>query len=1263
MTAMLTVRFIFKVLCTTHRTASIHFVGPTLIYWTQQSAAQILFYCLFSTDPTSDQLTFYTVNMPSPKLCVWCGKTFARLGSHEYRCTNKKVTIARARTRRDMDLPPASGPEDSVMTSTSTPAVMILSDVSLAPPPEVPEVLMSSGMNGNDHTGPQGEADDLAIPTTPSRPMRQTRLPKKFADFTLDGNREVRQLQHPTPSLSLPPSPSQSQCSLRSPSRSPSLPRQPTPLTSRLPSGSPTRSPSPDIPMFVSEPNNAGLFRVHRYYQPLNDLELGTNLENTSESTSFLSRQPDRVFGPQSDVQDIPEIPSTASELPSHYPHPNPSIGHLMLWHHGSALMKSKADLDRLVKDVLLQPDFTTDDLIGFSTQRKTDRVYLHPQSASNSSKQSSVPLPFQNHDGWVKGEVQISLPRARNHVDEKEMSEPYSADFHLKPYKLIYKHPIDPSRPVQRVYGESYTSNRMLPFEDEIQRQLHGHAEGNPEVGIIAIMLYSDSTQLANFGDASLWPGYLTFANWSKYTRLKPSSLAMNHIIYFPALPKTIQEHYQAHFDQLASESEIRFCKVELLHAVWHLLVSDPRFVAAYRDSYLERCADGIVRLLFYRFFCYSADYVEKVMLACIKYLSEHPCALCLTKKDQIHLIGTAADLKRHSTGARHDTDEVRQGIAQARDAVFSQGYAINNENNVQVHLKTTSTLAVQVFQSLGLNHYEMFMPDSLHDLSGRISDLLKHNVRLINTLKGKKEVEYLDMRYRLVPTFGNGTIRRFKTKVSNFSRFASRDYQDALQCAMPCFEGLFPQDLDSLIQDLLFVFATYESYSNLRQHTDSTIATMKKVTKELGRLLCQYIVSVANVHTVEMDTEVRSRRKRDPDGGKDPRRKAFTLLNYKSHMLGHYPAAIVTYGTTDGTSTQAGEREHRRVKNKYQITNKNKPEGQIAALVMVEHRQKRMTLRGKTRMPATEYEELPASDPSSHHQLPLNRNRPMTLGVLLDPRAPYDPVIKDFRAKLYRHLMSQILDMDPSLIRDTELYRLSLVSDQFYRHERFRVYYTSYDCRCKKETIGYRRRPHIMTLANEPVNSHPRLPRLYFPNANDADAFDFIDPARVIRAAHIIPAFDYNTTNDLLRHDSMARLYEEYDEGQYVKEDQDYRYYYVNMFPDTDMFMRYRGGGIGHLQFHEQLHEQELEATAGDPSIPEYDINGDPVAGTDEVLDMEEDDEEMTFEEMIKRATEDDMDIRDDIDHGDSDSVDDNNDDQREVLSDGEDSGDESG
>ncbi|KAJ8088038.1 hypothetical protein PM082_013589 [Marasmius tenuissimus] len=419
-------------------------------------------------------------------------------------------------------------------------------------------------------------------------------------------------------------------------------------------------------------------------------------------------------------------------------------------------------------------------------------------------------------------------------------MNEPYTADFHLKPYKLFWQHPKEPSKPIQDVYGESYTSDMMLGLKSEIMKKLHPRPKGSPKVGIIRIILYSDSTQLANFGEASLWPAYLMFGNWSKYSCLKLLSLAMNHIIYFPSLPKTIQEHYHWHFDKLALDAELQFCKVELFHA---------------------ECADGICRLLFYRFLFYTADYVKKVLLPCIKYLSTHPCPLYLTTKDKVHLLGTKLDMKRHSTSPQTDNNEVRTDIKKACAAIFDNGYSINNEDHIQVHLEGTSILAVQsafskVFQPHSLNHYEMIVPDSFHDLTGRISDLLKHNIRIL-AAKKKRHIEYLDAHYHQVPPFGNRMIHQFKSKVSNFSKFASHDYQDALKCALPCWEGLFPDNLDSLIQDLLFTFATYERYCNLRQHTDSTIGSMKTTTTQLGDLFCRYKRAISPISTVETEHE----------------------------------------------------------------------------------------------------------------------------------------------------------------------------------------------------------------------------------------------------------------------------------------------------------------------------------------------------------------------------------------------------------------------
>ena len=54
---------------------------------------------------------------------------------------------------------------------------------------------------------------------------------------------------------------------------------------------------------------------------------------------------------------------------------------------------------------------------------------------------------------------------------------------------------------------------------------------------------------------------------------------------------------------------------KRELMHAVWELLLDD-EFMEAYEHGIVVKCADGVIRRIYPRFFTYSADYPEKYMI-----------------------------------------------------------------------------------------------------------------------------------------------------------------------------------------------------------------------------------------------------------------------------------------------------------------------------------------------------------------------------------------------------------------------------------------------------------------------------------------------------------------------------------------------------------------------------------------------------------------------------------------------------------------------
>ncbi|KIO32592.1 hypothetical protein M407DRAFT_39350, partial [Tulasnella calospora MUT 4182] len=86
-------------------------------------------------------------------------------------------------------------------------------------------------------------------------------------------------------------------------------------------------------------------------------------------------------------------------------------------------------------------------------------------------------------------------------------------------------------------------------------------------------------------------------------------------------------------------------------------------------------------------------------------------------------------------------------------------------------------------------------------------------------------------------------------------------------------------------------------------------------------------------------------------------------------------------------------------------------------------------------------------------------------------------------------------------------------------------------------------------------------RLERVgYVPDADGPGAFGFIDPADVIRACHLAPAFHHGTRSDLLS--SSVSVAFDFNEP----EGEDYEFYYVLRFSDRDMAMRHRGGGVGH-------------------------------------------------------------------------------------------------
>jgi len=201
-------------------------------------------------------------------------------------------------------------------------------------------------------------------------------------------------------------------------------------------------------------------------------------------------------------------------------------------------------ELNSLVKDVILAPDFKPEDFVGFSPSKERGVM---------DSFQESGPSPFAFDDTWIKGAVEISLPcdgikqyeaeapkfsvevhyRKILDVVKAALSEPAAEKFHVFPFKEFWQ--PAPGEPEERVYSEIYNGDRW----NEEYEKIHATNQKGPhhdlDAFLVALMIWSDSTGLAQFGNAQLWPIYLYLGNQSKYSRAKPSSFAAHHIAYMP--------------------------------------------------------------------------------------------------------------------------------------------------------------------------------------------------------------------------------------------------------------------------------------------------------------------------------------------------------------------------------------------------------------------------------------------------------------------------------------------------------------------------------------------------------------------------------------------------------------------------------------------------------------------------------------------------------------------------------------------------------
>ncbi|CDO77154.1 hypothetical protein BN946_scf184657.g29 [Trametes cinnabarina] len=778
------------------------------------------------------------------------------------------------------------------------------------------------------------------------------------------------------------------------------------------------------------------------------------------------------------------------------------------------------------------------------------------------------------------------------------------------------------PPDPVQ-VFTDLFNTEAMQREFEAIRRRPREPTDAaDLEYGILPLMLWSDATHLTSFGSASLWPIYLYIGALSKYIRGMPTEFAAHHIAYIPSLPDTIQELYTQHYGTTPSADVLTFCKRELMQRIW-LMLLDEDFMEAYKHGILIDCADGIKRRLFPRILTYSADYPENEASE-----SGTPAGMLRASEkridnDQLHRdIQKARDLvfkkgySLASTRVQALLDARSLNPIQTAFSTRLAPFGVNFYNMFVPDLmhefelgvwKGTFAHLLRLLEAQGddvvteFNHRMRSLPTFGRDTIRKFWD----NVSAQRKLAARDYEDFLQVMMPvfegLLPLKDDETIADLLFELANWHALAKLRLHTEVT-------------LD------IFRVATTELYAAMRAFAATTCTRYE--THELEREAEARVRREEKRHGAPPP----NRRRKIVQFSTMKTYKYHSLQHYPDAIpefgtLDGYNSQVAELEHRHAKRYYA---RTNKIEYTGQIASHQRRESLLRAIRIKDgyiprHERLRAQREAARKHPRAQpsgpaYDEreddLPPISPLSHYSISQSSRLPLYLGNWLAENDE-DPATENFIPQLQAHLLARICGdvEDPTL---AQLDGVEIHNDRIYRHKILRLNYTAYNLRREQDTINPRTHADIMTLAPSGDVDHPfwygrvidifhtqarytgpgatpamtqwrrveflrirwfehdpeylcgfterRLPRLRFVHDDDplSCAFSFIDPADVIRAAYIIPAFAHGTTTSLLRPSELARPPED--------KDTDFKYYYVCIFADRDVYMRHLGGGVGH-------------------------------------------------------------------------------------------------
>ncbi|KAG8732310.1 hypothetical protein FRC11_014512 [Ceratobasidium sp. 423] len=861
-------------------------------------------------------------------------------------------------------------------------------------------------------------------------------------------------------------------------------------------------------------------------------------------------------------------------------PCPNLSTYYFLDW-FWNGNNKSKASREDL-RQLMLRPDFNPRDLDGINLQALD-------QALAQATYEQTGTGGLKASDGWFARTVTVPIPLVGKGKVHSPTTAPIEGlfsrsilggirkgfmrnnvrQFIYEPYQSYYVPPGTSLSKPERIMDEIYTSPAMFEAHKEVQRLNISDTKCTLPRVVAAVMLGSDALQLGDFSKKKAWVLYMWLGNLSKYER--------SHL---PSLPDHIKDRIAELNGRPASSTLLAHLRRELMHAVLNELLDDD-FLHAWRHGIVIKCADGITRRVFPRIFTYSADYPERVLLATIRDKGRCPCVRCLVPMELIHKMGTREDMQARTKNPRRDNLHRQKLVNRARSLIYDDNKAVNNKE-VEGLLQPTSLVPTENAFSrrllpLRFQFYNMFTVDLLHEieLGGLLPEPLDTQVQ------------------ELLFTFA---------------------YWHAL--------AKLRQHTSTTLVKL----------SNLTTQLGNKMRALKESTKDL-----EIFETPREFGSRQRRATAKAQQSNIAEPVQVVRKRCELNLNTpKFHAIGHYVAIITLFGTTDSYSTQTTELQHRKVKIQWVRTNMKDAVPQMIRIGDIGdtlHVIKERLDRLRSNEPSDGIIQPISSDhlaiPSlvAYHIGQSDWSEDAFSLPLWVHRNRQDFAVKFFIPLLKEHLLGRF----PETHQPFDTHKITILNDRLYSHATLQINYTSYDVRRQQDTINPRSPCRFIILpADMGPSAHPflyakvlgiyhaqvrfdgrparrinflwvrwldydeeepggwdvcRLDRVFYGKCrNDYElmnAFGFVAPHHIIRAAHLIPDFESGTT--------IPPGCTSFSDN----EESDWNYHYVSRFVDRDMFMRYLGGGIGHFNQSPRSESVEYSTYSIDDEGEELDLN----------------------------------------------------------------------